>query len=118
VGDGIILGKAGGMAGEPPRLFTREVLEEMGRNAAAPLIFALSRPETISECTAEQVQDLGFRVYGPGFRVYGPGCSIYGPGCSIHSPGFRIHGPGCSIYGLGSSIYGPGSSIYGQGFSV
>lgn len=53
------------------RLFTREVLEEMGKNAEAPLIFALSRPESISECTAEQA----YEATG-GRCVFATGCPV------------------------------------------
>jgi malate dehydrogenase (oxaloacetate-decarboxylating)(NADP+) len=70
-GEGVILGDAGGIMGEPPRLFTHEVLEEMAKNAEAPLIFALSRPESISECTAEQA----YAATG-GRCIFATGCPV------------------------------------------
>ena len=70
-GEGVIVGDAGGISGEPPRLFTREVLEEMGNNAEAPLIFALSRPEGISECTAEQAYEAT-----DGRCIFATGCPV------------------------------------------
>lgn len=57
--------------GTPPRLFTQEVLKEMGNNAEAPLIFALSRPESISECTAEQAY-----AATDGRCIFATGCPV------------------------------------------
>lgn len=74
---------AGGVAGvagkadkdgkheSPPRLFTREVLVEMGKNTDAPLIFALSRPEGIAECSAQDAYHAT-----DGRCVFVPGCPV------------------------------------------
>ena len=55
----------------PPRLFTKAVLQKMGECASAPLIFALSRPEGIAECTAEEAYDAT-----GGRCVFAGGCPV------------------------------------------
>ena len=69
---------AGGTAGvaskstkEPPRLFTKHVLGEMGENCANPLIFALSRPEGIAECSAKEAYEAT-----RGRCVFASGCPV------------------------------------------
>jgi len=53
------------------KLFTKTVLEEMARINVRPLIFALSRPVTNSECTAEEAYK-----YTDGRCVFTSGCAF------------------------------------------
>ena len=54
-----------------PRLFTQAVLQKMGECAQAPLVFALSRPENIAECTAKEAYDAT-----GGRCVFAGGCQV------------------------------------------
>ena len=54
-----------------PRLFTQAVLQKMGECAQAPLIFALSHPENIAECTAKEAYDAT-----GGRCVFAGGCQV------------------------------------------
>lgn len=45
-----------GLAGAG-RLFSREVLEEMGRNHRQPIILPMSNPTSKMECTAQEAQE-------------------------------------------------------------
>ena len=46
---GVLIGASG-----QPQQFTSPVIEALGRNAARPIVFALSNPTSKAECTAEQ----------------------------------------------------------------
>lgn len=59
----IIIGLAG--AG---RLFTGQILTEMGKHSARPIIFPMSNPTTKMECTAVEAQ-----FYTEGRAVYASG---------------------------------------------
>ena len=54
-----------------PRLFTQAVLQKMGECAQAPLVFALSHPENIAECTAKEAYDAT-----GGRCVFAGGCQV------------------------------------------
>ena len=70
-----------GVSGQP-QVFTKEVIEEMTKNHARPIIFSLSNPTSKSECTADQAYE-----FSDGKAIFASGSPF--PPVTVNNETFR-----------------------------